>query len=365
MLISSEKNMLIKHNKQRHFGFTLIEMMFIVLLLAFIGLQIAQSTQQRSEANIIEKSAGDMNDWEVAILNYYNHNNSKWPASLSAVTTTTPALMPATALCSQFIVNNPGSNPQCGSYAEYNGFSQSNYYVLSIQTNSANTAVNLAARLQNAWITNNTTVNTAIPAPSAIQGAMNRGWIVSAGLVTFSQNKGGTGTGFSDSLGSQIYLPNCPKGFEGHLLLSPEQYDSNGTQWGIHIAEVTPTGGQVDSAISSTSVIFPHGTDHYGNQAYAITTNDIPDNSNTSNAGGIRHLAFYMTICVPYVMNSNGSFNHSNWNTNFVNSDWLQDGECSTSWNQYLNKQGNTSPNCVNTTSNKFVYPLLGTATGD
>jgi type II secretory pathway pseudopilin PulG len=367
---SGAKFRTLRYDGYKYSGFTLIEIMFIVLLLAFVVLQVAQTQQQKAEANIVERAAGDMNNWELAVINYYNQNNNIWPSTLKLLTTTSPPMMPTAALCSQFAVTTTAS-ADCGSYAEYTGQNKTSYYVLSVQTTSNNVASLLAAKLQNSWLTNNgKTVNTAIPAPLSSSYGANRGWIVSAGLVTFASSTGGSKSGTTDQLGSQIYLPNCPSGFEGHIITSPEQYDSNSTAWGMHLAQTTPTGGQDDTTLGSSSVVFNTNVkDQHGQVAYAITTNDIPDNSGTEkNTGGIRHLGFFMTFCLPQQLDSNGTFVQSNWYTNFVNSDWLQDGQCSSSWQTYLSGQHNTHPQCINTTDSKFVYPQgqnsLGTATG-
>ncbi|MFN7096128.1 MAG: type II secretion system protein, partial [Gammaproteobacteria bacterium] len=232
-----------KHRGNQNIAaFTLIEMMFIILILAVITVQIAQTEQQKTQAALVERVAGDMQVWETALINY-NVRSHQWPTSLSVLTQGATPLMPVSTLCSPF--TSPQANGNCGSYAAYQGSAsspQASYYILSVHASSAQTATLLAAKLQNSWISSNT-VNTAIPslqnavmqqvsgagkmpngppAPNPNSRAAYQGWLVSAGVVAtanyslrspFDSNQ-------KPNPGSLVMLPNCPWGFEGHIILA-------------------------------------------------------------------------------------------------------------------------------------------------
>ncbi len=252
-------------------GFTLIEMMFVILILSFVIVQIARTQQARVQQRTVEHAATDMLNWEVAIVNYYLFMQ-KWPTTKTTPTSlsitiptrpsaTTPADMPASAVCSPFVTDTSSSGSPCYGREPYSGSippgttdpTNSLFYLLSVKVNSANMAKLLAAKLPNAYVDNSSSgivVYMAIPIPSQTQQSQYRGWLVSAGVVSTTSGTGNwpadddaqkSNTNYNRGPpGSSVYLPNCPTGFEGHMILSPLEYETNDYNWGTHITMVNP-----------------------------------------------------------------------------------------------------------------------------
>lgn len=372
----------LKSNKliSLHRGFTLIEIMLVILVVALLTLYAVRIMNESLLRSQINRTDNQIISIEQALVGYYSLHNSNWPNPLTNLSVGTPAtqtsaaipiMLPATALCSPFI----GSSTTCGAYAAYQGQpapSQQRYYILTLQVPSPAIAQKLIASISNSWITNNTTVNIAVMQPASAN-PRNHGWIVSAGTISTLPYLGAhNANGHSSNTfqtGSQVYLPNCPSGYEGHIFFSPERYETNGSNWGIHLAQTTINLGNGDNSPPGSnqfSIVYSpmasgniykdkkHSTnnaailnhfsqyqyqtqDRFGNPAYAVAAADVPD----QNQNYIQHMVFYMTFCLP--------INH--WTATWISSGWEQDGQCSTSWNDYLQQQGQTNPptpNCTN-----------------
>lgn len=373
-------------------GFTLIEMMFVVLVLGIVIVHIGQTQQQKKQAILVERAAGDINSLEVALLNFYQTNQS-WPASVPVLS---PAYIPPSALCSPFIISSSAGGT-CGNYAPYQGSSsnlQAPTYVISVQTTSPSIAKLLASKLQNSWITADSitnkldVLNTALPSPSnavvrqygpppappVTSTAAYQGWIVSAGVVS-AANQTSSGVSTGNKPGSYINLANCPAGFESHLITAPIYYDTYGDEWAIHLAMTTNAenpGDQDDNALSSDSTKSIVFSTQYGNQtAYAVTVADRPITSHKE-ASDIRYLVNFLTICVPV---PNGV---SNWYVNFGDVNYLSDTQCSSAWwnfekqrTTFIPQTNRNGPNCQlfdgkNDLTFKFTfyYQYTGTANG-
>lgn len=335
-------------------GFTLIEIMLVILVVALMTLYAVRVINQSILNSEVSRAANQITSIRQAVLAFYAANDLNWPPQLIAITqniganqynnpSSIPQLLPPNGLCSPFASNT--STSQCATTAPYQGsFSISNnmqsYYTLSVQTPSSTIANALIASLPNASVSNSTVVNVAIPLPAQISGQANHGWIVSAGVISTLYKQGSNSYWNQGSqVGTQVFLPNCGPGYEGHIIFSPERYQTNsaGRNWGMHLAQTKNNGSKGDSTQISTdpnqSIIFnTTSKDEKGNTAYATTYADSPDANTTST----QHLAFYLTFCLPI----------GHWGTHWVNSVWLQDAECSTSWQQYLSHQGNPDPQC-------------------
>jgi prepilin-type N-terminal cleavage/methylation domain-containing protein len=340
-------------DKKSILGFTLIEIMLVILVVALLTLYAVRIINESIINSQVSRTASQINNIKQAIIAFYDANTLNWPPALTDITTAVPAsqysnssaipqLLPTTALCSPFTTAT--STPLCGDNAQYQGTfnNAQGFYTLSIQTTSDAIAQALIAAIPNSWISNTTTVNVAIPLPAQVSGGNNHGWIVSAGVISSYPAQGSNSNWTPGVVGTQIYLPNCGPGYEGHIIFSPERYETNaaGPDWGIHLAQVTSKGGNTDStSITSNaqqSIVYNTNTkDNHGHIAYATTYADSPD----ANTSSVQHLAFYMTFCLPI----------GHWGTHWVNGAWLQDAQCSTSWQTYLKNQGNPDPNCYST----------------
>lgn len=383
-------------------GFTLIEIMLVIIVVALLTLYSVRIINDSILNGQVKRATNQIINIEQALVGYYSLNNAQWPSTLknitqyTAATATTPAItimLPIKGICSPFVAN---SSTDCGAYAEYVGIlpTTQHYYTLTLNTPSSTIALKLAAAIPHSWITNNTTVNVAVQEPVAAT-PRNHGWIVSAGAISFLSYLG-SHTDHEDVVGnnfwttaSQVYLPNCPQGYEGHIFFSPMRYETIAyhQNWGIHVAQTTidlnnadNPGGDITSN-NLTSIIssptnntnqyptdnnkkIPYGgkaylnyfsslqyqsSDRFGKAGYTIYTADMPD----QDSNYVQHIAFYMTFCLP--------LNH--WAINWIDQSWLQDGQCSTSWKTYLSNQGQNNPPC-NSLDNKggISYTPVGAA---
>ncbi|MFN7096129.1 MAG: hypothetical protein ACK4PR_01005 [Gammaproteobacteria bacterium] len=326
-------------------------------------------------------------------------NGSQWPSQLEDITqyknfgnnTVLPAYLPANALCSPFPSSSKSTN--CGYFAEYQIPTSSvpqGYFTYTIQTPSTAAAQKLLNAVPNSWISG-TTLNIGVALPVATATPNNHGWIVSAGVISTTNYPGtsnlsyykhyngcppegpcSVGLGYNNFNvpGSLIYLPNCPGGYEGHVFFSPFNYETSYSpqDFNIHLANMTnpinpQTPGQEPIVTPTPAVApapYPIGKsaiptqqyDRHHQQTYSVISTDYPTYSDTPNT---QHLAYYITFCLPIAPNAqqNSTYNFStdHWATSGIYSSWLQDGQCSTSWMQYLQQQGVTNPSCNQITS--------------
>lgn len=414
-----------------HKAFTLIEMLFVILILSIVVANITHRQAIRQQEVLVNRAASDMTSLVPALVNYYLYhpqrgksqlaNAYQWPASLASLTITEQGagLIPKSALCSPFLsvsltnsdcdnyspylittsINPPGSNPPTILPGN------STYLILQVDTGSKEYANQLAQKLSNAWISNNTVVNTAIPVPIQSSTANRRGFLASGGLVSTTGTLGSslpynpqtkTFSPVQLNIGSAIVLPNCPEGYEGHYIVAPTYYEtyalnllegsSSGSGGGftfpvsgIHLTFLAQTTGQgssngpwYDDPSASTTIVYPAGSDQYNHQAYAVTLGDVPviatdgpvSNITPSSPYLIRHEVSYLTFCLPT----------GNWNTNYAPADNQPDAQCSPSWviyerltnnNQYYNgPMSNSEPYPCAFMDNQPFQPLaIGTAT--
>jgi Tfp pilus assembly protein PilE len=337
-----------RQSRRKMAGLTLIEMMLVVTIIAVATLTGIKLLKNRAAATAIDTVVTQMQSVAQAVIEYYMTNQNQWPTSSTTASSLT-GLADVTAkymylsqqtLCTPFPANN--SSAFCKNFATIEGQSVTNagYYNLVLTTDSNSSALAIAGKLPNATASGSIVTMSVTPPSQYFVWNPNKGWIVSAGVTSFTQKTGASSSLGSDASGS-IFIPNCPAGFEGHIMFSPERYQTLAVSgvaqqtWGIHMAEVTSDGSgkkddnpQVNQG-SNHSVVFQTGTDSHGNLAYAVTVGDQPDSYVTS----AQHLAFYMTFCLPI----------GHWGANFINTDWPQDGQCSDTWKDFLETQNDTN----------------------
>jgi competence protein ComGC len=336
-------------------AFTLIEILFVILMLGLIIVHIANIQAQKMQATLIENGATDLDNLVPPLVNYYINNNH-WPSSLDLLANSSysPPYIPNTLLCSPFLTST--ANQECSHNSPYALTlpSQKNYLILSVDTGSRSYAQLLAQKLQNAWITgsNGTIVNTAIPAPGTDSNSSTNGYLVSAGIVSTTGTLGPITNNLVHqsttmvNMGTSIKLPNCPAGYEGHLLVSPIYYQTAYGKYnnqafyytGFHLSMLTRGDNNssppswYDTGTSSTnSIVYPVGQDTHGKTTYAVTLADVPVDENA--IGSIRHEVSFLTICLP----------SGNWQTNYIYSGNWADGQCSQTWALYEQLLGNAN----------------------
>lgn len=347
-------------------GLTLIEMMLVVTIIAVATLTGVKILKNRTQMSVINNVAAQMQNVGQSVMTYYMTNHNQWPTSSTVPSSLNSMAKPnaqqvtyisVQALCSPFPGNN--NSQLCKNFNEIQGqvVTNAQYYNIVLTTDSNETALTIAGKLANAVSSGNTVIMSIIPPAQYFLWNPNKGWIVSSGVTSFT-----TSTGSHGSVGSEvsghIYIPNCPSGFEGHVMFFPERYETAGFSnmyWGIHMAQVTAngSGGKNDGSLSSNpqnSVIYQtNQTDSHGNIAYAVTVGDQPD----SNVTSVQHLAFYMTFCLPI----------GHWGTNYINTDWPQDGQCSGSWMTLL-RMANVNYNAQCVVTNSWSQRVVGSPNG-
>ncbi|NNM59811.1 MAG: type II secretion system protein [Legionellales bacterium] len=353
--------------KSKLLGLTLIEMMLVVTVFAVATLSVLKVIKGRASTQLIDSVVAQMQNTAQAALNYYMVNSSSkqafasinnaayiyWPTanpntpntpSSIEVLATQQYLSPQT-LCTPFPASNNPTPTVCNGSAEIQGQAHQNadYFDIVLQTNSVAAATAIASQLPNATVTN-TTVTMTITAPSAnIYWNPNHGWIVSAGVVSTTPSWGPTTSSAGTS--TAIILPYCPSGFEGHVIFAPFRYQTTdaytSSVWGMHIAQVTGNNNTADSGdmTQAYSVVFKT------NGNYAVNLGDATDNANNAGRSSVGHLMYFLTICLP---NGHWAVNGVHTSVSSMNNSWPQDGQCSSSWEQFV---GYTNPNYSQTCS--------------
>ncbi|MFN7098283.1 MAG: type II secretion system protein, partial [Gammaproteobacteria bacterium] len=244
-------------------GLTLIETMLVVVVIAIATLASIKIIKNRTAANAIDQVVAQMQNVAQATVAYYMVNG-EWPTTanqaagypsplLTALTTTntTPGKMNKNyitpeAFCTPFPADNTSSF--CQNFAEIQGQAPTNtaqqaYYNLTLTTNDATTALAIAGKLANAQVTGTTITMSVLPPTNYFYTGSgfnnpNQGWIVSAGLISFYQsatNNDGCNSSNCTSTsaaplnlmnGTSVTLPNCPYGFEGHIIYAPQRYQT-------------------------------------------------------------------------------------------------------------------------------------------
>ena len=79
--------------KQQVKGFTLIEMMIVIVVIAIlVGVLLPNFRGTQDEANT-QKAKAEMRTIATALESFYIHNNSAYPTALTSLTTATPRII--------------------------------------------------------------------------------------------------------------------------------------------------------------------------------------------------------------------------------------------------------------------------------
>lgn len=111
-------------------AFTLIEMMFLVILVGVISLYSVNLARQHTANQTASDTAGLMMQWLQASQNYYSQN-SYWPQSTNGdggwSVLNNGGFLSATAKCSKIIQNSSNTSSQCGLFGIFTiGYAQGN-----------------------------------------------------------------------------------------------------------------------------------------------------------------------------------------------------------------------------------------------
>ncbi len=121
--------------KNRVFGFTLIEMLLVLVIIAAILVGLLGYTQQKTESMRRDRTAMQMQQIENAAMAYYV-STSSWPANIAALQT------------AGFLPSSLGNNPYANPYFINSDSSTGNFSVCTaVTSNNSDNAMTLAQTL--------------------------------------------------------------------------------------------------------------------------------------------------------------------------------------------------------------------------
>jgi prepilin-type N-terminal cleavage/methylation domain-containing protein len=345
-------------------GLTLIEMMLVVTVIAVATLSTMKILRTRTSSTQIDQIAIQMQNVGQGVINYYMLNNtwpttSTRPSSLLSLTEggANPVFFSPQTLCTPFSDKTQNS-ALCKRYALIQGqaLNSTNYYQVVLKADSENAALAIANQLPDATV-NGTLITMSVLAPAQnFLRNSNQGWIVAAGVISFTASSENTSNNLSPGYfylqpGTPVILPNCPAGFESHVLFIPFFYYGGEappissfyiSQPGIESSYYTPIntipGFNGNSNVYNASLPpqnLPPETSSTGvsSDVYAVHIADylLPQNKNPS-LQDYKNKGYYLTFCLPL----------GHWATSGIDPNSVQDGQCAvssstpTSWVDFL-----------------------------
>jgi len=217
-------------------AFSLIEMMFVIILIAVIALYAVNVMKKRSDEALATKTATDMQQWLQAAQNYYG-TKQKWPpingqdGGWNALIKEN--LLPASSACSSILMPGGNSPNNCNNYSNFalsypgNDNEKAAYASVILNVPSEALAKNIASKLPNSNIIKNNNVYT-------VSGS------VTADFVDTSQNA------YYVSSVSCAVTRKCPGGYLTASSSKPPKGNFCYTAQNI-IATASPPTGEKDT----------------------------------------------------------------------------------------------------------------------
>jgi len=270
----------VKKFYRHQYGFTLIELMFILAFLAILFMYGLTITRNQARQEAIEHTAITIKSWLQATLAYYA-DHGYWPNNFDS--DVVGVYLDSSLACSQFAASTPdGACPR--NNASFKGKigdpvnvndSNTKYYSVYVSTPAPSIAKSIASKLPSSQVFGNK-VSSSVPVPGA-----QRGYLTSAGVVTVRGN---------DQSDRTIWLPPCGPGFEAHYLVTPQYYTTgffNDVGIDPDNYKDTSTGFGVLAGVSALNK---------KNGRYFVYANL----QNGQNESGTRvGYGYYLTYCVP------------------------------------------------------------------
>jgi len=152
------------HRQQRQYGLSLIEMMFVIAVMATIGVYFAVNLKIGQQNRALERSALEMQNWLQGGLTYLVRTN-KWPTTMGDLYQGNTPYLVKENLCSPW--HTPSGTTNCNGRSEYQlDVSKPPYFGMSINTPSSEIAQKLAAQLPAAVVVG-AKVTSYIPPPGS------------------------------------------------------------------------------------------------------------------------------------------------------------------------------------------------------
>ena len=273
----------------RQQGFTLIEILLVIAVLAIITLFSMRFLHQNSQEQEANKVALSMQHVVEAALAYNADHNGSWPTATSTPPTCTPN-NPSSDFIQYYLPNyNANDNKNtvdsfgqhyCWSESTSNGTNPSRLFWVAVAIPHANAklAARIAALLPNA-ITTSDPSNTSAPEACDSSACYVRVEVPQPGYGLTSQNETFIGSGECSPNSTthsgiiecspittattatnsyQITFPACPAGYQANITVSPGNinFPWRGTMGNSYIGGFSPS--QINSSATCSQMINPN-----------------------------------------------------------------------------------------------------------
>lgn len=299
-------------------GFTLIELVFVIVVISFFVLFAASHQQRKGRQTTIEMTNVEMQNWLQAAASYYLEKN-QWPRDEAALTKDNEYIR-AEEQCSHWSGQGIKSCPNKALYhlvcpKEDCDPKKSKYFGVAVELPTLNAAQQLAALLPSSEIIDDDgrlQVAAYITIPAAIsndyvQQNIQQGWIANAGIVK---------TGNSDCYyPEKIYLPHCPSGYEGHYV---QMFQKQRTGEAVGIAG--PWDKCVDSYSDHPFIEFDIGRLNLSSHRPSVQVKHVFNKDKRQ-----FQYHYYMTFCLP-----NGT-----WTVDDHHGNGRYETQCAGLWRRY------------------------------
>lgn len=280
-------------------GFTLIELMIIIVVIAVIALYGVSFVKIESRTRLINKTAVEMKNILEASLGYFAEN-THWPADLDKLN---PKYLADPQLqCSGW--PSTSSSGICKGRKSYQILSNQRalFFTISIQVGNKEAADQISAQMPSGYSTSSGGywyATGTVPMPGS-----KHGWLAGAGIIGDEK---------------KIPMPKCPPGFVGHFIEAP-QYMKTGKF--LKNTEITFGNNNVNVQVGHRRLDFDKDKGLF----YIKAQNEV--HSPTSKS---RYLAWFLTFCIP----------PEEWHISpaAVADQSLTAMQCDASWKQYNPEQ--------------------------
>lgn len=298
--------MMIWTRRQRGLG--LIEILFGIVISSLIVLYGISSVRQQRQNEAVEQTVSEIKHLlQLAVM--YHAREDSWPEG--TVTFKGRGQLSEAELCSPWPGDgvDPNSNRRntvCPDRAVYHvapfanqeNAKMAKYFGIGLRLQDPRLVSRIGALLPASILTDSHTVMAYVSA--LIRPKQQKGWLMSGGII----NNGGV-----------IRMPQCPEGYEGHFIETP-QYFTGDTRDYFWLGKLLNWGKYyVNFHYSLDS---SPGVKNARQGPYIITRHIKHENSKS-----FYSLAYFLTLCLP-----DGSWDYQTGSSARV-------GQCSYEWQQY------------------------------
>ncbi len=324
--------------KQKYRGFTLIELMLVIVVVAVISLYAINLRRVRRDNAMAQQAATQMQMIDEAVYAYYLANG-EFPSHPDALSKLISAgYLPETAACSPFIIaQNSGAPCYYHSVYDFSPAGSSGHYWSTLRVAglpSKDIAERLVKNLPYATAQpdGGGTTTYHVWAYTSVPGA-------SSNLTAFITDAGITAKDQPINL-----PPYCPTGYTAHVFIIPQNvttFDASelgmtdtSNHWAMYMGVGGVTGGWETSVVNANGVL-----GFYPEEGWQSEPPWSP-NGTTGDDTDKMYYVYFMAMCIPY----------DKWFPEFAYTP--QDAQCSQTWSDFnfVNKKWNKVPGPYNCT---------------